>query len=63
MRPAVTACSALPLICGSVCLKDAGREWLAGVGGAAASERGGARDETRLFLSGLMGKETEESVT
>lgn len=61
VRPVVTVCSALPLICGSVCLKEAWREWLAG--GAAASVRGGTREETRLFLSGLMGKETEESVS
>lgn len=62
VRPAVTVCSALPFMCGSACLKDAGREWLAGVGGAAGSERGGAREETRRFLSGLMEKKTEERI-
>lgn len=53
VRPGTTGVSALPLICGCVCRKEGARDGPAGVGGAALSNRGGAREETRLFLSGL----------
>lgn len=53
VRPGTAGDSALPLICGCVCRKEGAREGPAGVGGAALFDRGGARDETRRFLSGL----------
>lgn len=59
VRPGTTGGSALPLICGCVCRKEGAREGPAGVGGAALSDRGGARDETRRFLSGLQIRKEE----
>lgn len=53
VRPGTTGGSALPLICGCVCRKEGAREGPAGVGGAALSDRGPEREETRRFLSGL----------
>lgn len=38
VRPGATGGSAFPLICGSVCRNDGGREGPAGVGGVALSD-------------------------
>jgi len=56
VRPGTTGGSALPLICECVCRKEGAREGPAGVGGA---DRGGVRDETRRFLSGLQIRKEE----